>query len=166
MFKELAPVLRHRAVLMTITSTEDDQIRVNVVPKKLKDDENKALTTPLTVTGAAEELDAELGQTLVDFVGSHLQLKNTLVQAKADMDAAAKAAQAEARAKTKTPATERNERYHCLEAVGAAGQACGTGPAASSEDRESVRHAGGASAGSGRPAGDGRRGRYPRRDQG
>jgi hypothetical protein len=38
-----------------------------------------------------------------DFVGSHLQLKNTLVQAKADMDAAAKAAQAEARAKTKTP---------------------------------------------------------------
>jgi hypothetical protein len=39
MFNELAPVLRHRAVLMTITSTEDDQIRVNVVPKKLKDDE-------------------------------------------------------------------------------------------------------------------------------
>jgi PRTRC genetic system protein E len=88
---------------MTITSTEDDQIRVNVVPKKLKDDENKALTTPFTVTATAEELDAELGQTLVDFVGSHLQLKNTLAQAKADMDAAAKAAQAEARAKTKTP---------------------------------------------------------------
>jgi PRTRC genetic system protein E len=103
MFKELAPVLRHRAVLMTITSTENDQIRVNVVPKKLKDDENKALTTPLTVTGTAEELDAELGQTLVDFVGSHLQLKNTLKQAKEDMDAAAKAAQAEARAKSKAP---------------------------------------------------------------
>jgi len=89
---------------MTITSTEEDQIRVNIVPKKLKDDENKALTTPLTVTGTAEELDSELGQTLVDFVGSHLQLKNTLVQAKADMDAAAKTAQAEARTKTKTPA--------------------------------------------------------------
>jgi PRTRC genetic system protein E len=102
MFKELVPVLRHRAVLMTITSTEDDQIRVNVVPKKLKDDENKALTTPLTVIGTAEELDAELGSTLVDFVGSHLQLKNTLTQAKADMEAAAKAAQAEVRAKTKT----------------------------------------------------------------
>jgi PRTRC genetic system protein E len=103
MFKELAPVLRHRAVLMTITSTEEDQIRVNIVPKKLKDDENIALTTPLTVTGTAEELDSELGQTLVDFVGSHLQLKNTLAQAKADMDAAAKTAQAEARAKAKTP---------------------------------------------------------------
>lgn len=103
MFKELAPVLRHRAVLMTITSTEDDQIRVNVVPKKLKDDENKALTTPITVTGTAKELDAELGPTLVDFVASHLQLKNTLTQAKADMDAAAKAAQADARSKSKTP---------------------------------------------------------------
>lgn len=102
MFKELAPVLRHRAVLMTITPIEDDQIRVNVVPKKLKDDENKALTTPLTVTGTAEELDAELGSTLVDFVASHLQLKNTLKQAKADMEEAAKAAQAEARAKSKT----------------------------------------------------------------
>lgn len=101
MFKELAPVLRHRAVLMTITFTEDDQIRVNVVPKKLKDDENKALTTPLTVTGTAEELDAELGSTLVDFVASHLQLKNTLKQAKEEMEEAAKAAQAEARAKSK-----------------------------------------------------------------
>jgi PRTRC genetic system protein E len=103
MFKELAPVLRHRAVLMTITYTENDQIRVNIVPKKLKDDESRALTTPLTVTGTAEELDAELGQTLLEFVGSHLRLKNTLVQAKEDMDAAAKAAQAEARAKAKTP---------------------------------------------------------------
>ncbi|HEX4030947.1 MAG TPA: PRTRC system protein E [Terracidiphilus sp.] len=103
MFKELAPVLRHRAVLMTITFAEDDQIRVNVVPKKLKDDENKALTTPLTITGTAEELDAELGPTLVDFVAAHLQLKNTLKQAKEEMDDAAKAAQAEARSKSKTP---------------------------------------------------------------
>lgn len=101
MFKELSPVLRHRAVLMTITFTEDDQIRVNVVPKKLKDDENKALTTPLTITGTAEELDTELGPTLVNFVAAHLQLKNTLKQAKEEMDAAAKAAQAEARSKSK-----------------------------------------------------------------
>jgi PRTRC genetic system protein E len=103
MFKELAPILPHRAVLMTITFTEEDQIRVNVVPKKLKNDENNALTTPITVTGTAEELDAEFGQTLVNFVGSHLRLKNTLETAKTEMDAAAKAAQAEARARTKTP---------------------------------------------------------------
>ena len=103
MFKELVPILRHRAVLMTITFIDEDQIRVNVVPKKLKDGENNALTTPVTVTGTAEELDAELGPTLVNFVGAHIQLKNTLESAKADMDAAAKAAQAEARSKTKTP---------------------------------------------------------------
>jgi len=101
MFKELLPILRHRAVLMTITLAGDDEIRVNVVPKKLKNDENNALTTPLTVTATADQLDAELGATLVDFVGSHLQLKNTLQQAKADMEAAAKAAQAEAREKQK-----------------------------------------------------------------
>jgi PRTRC genetic system protein E len=101
MFKELALILRHRAVLMTITFIEEDQIRVNVVPKKIKDGENNALTTPLTVTGTAEELDTEFAPTLVNFVGAHLQLKNTLESAKADMDAAAKAAQAEARAKSK-----------------------------------------------------------------
>lgn len=104
MFRELAPFLRHRAVLLTVTHLEHDQIRVNVVPKKLKDGENEALTTPLSVTGTAEELDAELPKTLTDFVGAHLQLSNSLESAKAQMEAAAKAAQAEARNKTKTPA--------------------------------------------------------------
>lgn len=104
MFKELVPVLRHRAVLMTVTLLEEDQIRVNVVPKKLKDGDNDALSTPLSVTGSAEELDAQLSSTLVNFAGAHLQLKNTLEKAKAEMDAAAKTAQAEARSKAKTPA--------------------------------------------------------------
>jgi PRTRC genetic system protein E len=103
MFKELAPYLRQRAVLLTVTSIEEDQIRVNVIPQKLKDGENAALTTPLTVTGTAEELDRDLPATLVDFVSAHLQLRNTLDRAKAEMDAAAKTAQAEARSKTKAP---------------------------------------------------------------
>ena len=105
MFKELAPYLRQRAVLLTVTQLEDDQIRVNVIPQKLKDGENAALTTPLTVTGTANELDQDLPATLVSFVSAHLQLKNTLDQAKAEMDAAAKTARAEARSKSKTPAT-------------------------------------------------------------
>jgi hypothetical protein len=41
MFKELAPYLRQRAVLLTVTHLEHDQIRVNVVPKKLKDAETR-----------------------------------------------------------------------------------------------------------------------------
>jgi PRTRC genetic system protein E len=102
MFKELVPILRNRAVLMTATALDDDQIRVNVVPKKMKDGDHDALTTPLSVTGTAEELDAQLAATLVGFVASHLQMKNALEKAKADMDAATKAAQAEARAKSKT----------------------------------------------------------------
>jgi PRTRC genetic system protein E len=104
MFKELAPFLRQRAVLLTVTHLEEDQIRVNVVPQKLKDGENNALMTPLTVTGTAEDLDRDLPATIVDFVSSHLQLKNTLNRAKEEMDAAAKAAQAEARSKAKAPA--------------------------------------------------------------
>ena len=106
MFKELVPVLRDRAVLLTVTLVDADQIRVNIVPKKLKDGDNDALTTPLSVTGTAEDLDAELSTTIISFVGSHLQMKNTLEKAKAEMDAASKAAQAEARAKAKTPASK------------------------------------------------------------
>ena len=105
MFKELVPILRNRAVLMTATALDDDQIRVNVVPKKIKDGDHDALTTPLSVTGTAEELDTQLAATLVGFVASHLQMKNALEKAKADMDAATKAVQAEARAKSKTTPT-------------------------------------------------------------
>jgi PRTRC genetic system protein E len=105
MFKELVPILRSRAVLMTATALDDDQIRVNVVPKKMKDGDHDALTTPLSVTGTAEELDTQLAATLVGFVASHLQMKNALEKAKADMDAATKAVQAEARAKSKTTPT-------------------------------------------------------------
>jgi PRTRC genetic system protein E len=85
MFKELAPYLRQRAVLLTVTRLEEDQIRVNVIPQKLKDGENAALTTPLTVTGTAEELDRDLPATLVGFVASHLQLKNTLDRAQSEI---------------------------------------------------------------------------------
>ena len=106
MFKELAPLLRQRAVLLTVTHLEDDQIRVNVIPQRIKDSENAALTTPLTVTGKAEELDLELPATLVNFVSAHLGLKNTLDRARDEMDTAAKAAQAEARSKSKSAGTK------------------------------------------------------------
>ncbi len=106
MFKELAPYLRQRAVLLTVTHLGEDQIRVNVIPQKLKEGENAALTTPLTVSGPVEELDRDLPATLVNFVAAHLELKNTLDRAKAEMDAAAKTAQAEARSKSKTAATK------------------------------------------------------------
>jgi PRTRC genetic system protein E len=109
MFKELAPYLRQRAVLLTVTRLEDDQISVNIIPKKLQEGENTALTTPFKLTGTAEELDRDLPSSIVDFVAAHLQLKSTLERAKAEMDAAGKAAQAEARAK-KLPAKKEQPR--------------------------------------------------------
>jgi PRTRC genetic system protein E len=103
MFKELVPLLRNRVVLMTLALVEDDNIRVSVVPKKIKEDENDALTIPVSITGTAEDLETRLGSELVRYTGSHLQLASTLVQVQAEMDAAAKAAKAEAQSKSKSP---------------------------------------------------------------
>jgi PRTRC genetic system protein E len=108
MFKELAPLVRHRAVLFTLTHVEDDQFRVNVIPKKTTDGENDALTTPVSVTGTVEELDKELPQTLLHFVSSHLELKNSLEQAKAEMEEASKAARAEAKKKPGSQITKKD----------------------------------------------------------
>jgi PRTRC genetic system protein E len=99
MFKELGPLLRQRTVVMILTRLEDDTIRVNVIPRKLNESENNALTTPLSVAGTADELDADLPSALVQFVGAHLELRNTLETAKDQMAVAAKAAKAEARSK-------------------------------------------------------------------
>jgi PRTRC genetic system protein E len=102
MFQQLVPLLRQRSVLLTLTLLEEDQIRVNVIPKRLADSENTALATPMSFTGTAEELDTQLPSALVSYVASHLDLKNTLEKAKEEMAAAAKAAQEEARNKSKS----------------------------------------------------------------
>ena len=108
MFKELAPLVRHRAVLFTVSHVEDDQFRVNVIPKKITEGENDALTTPVSVTGTVEDLDRELPQTLLHFVSSHLELKNSLERAKAEMEEASKAARAEARKKSGSQVTKKD----------------------------------------------------------
>jgi PRTRC genetic system protein E len=108
MFKELAPLVRHRAVLFTVTHIEEDQFRVNVIPKKITDAESNALTTPVSVTGTVDDLDRELPQTLLHFVSSHLELKNTLERAKAELEEASKTARAEARKKSANQATRKD----------------------------------------------------------
>ncbi|HZC24667.1 MAG TPA: PRTRC system protein E [Candidatus Binatia bacterium] len=91
MFVELIPLLKQRTLLITVARL-DEKLKVNVIPAKLRDGEDQALTTPLTYTGSPEELDAELGKHLASYVDSHLALGSTLTEAKAEMDAAAKAA--------------------------------------------------------------------------
>ena len=108
MFKELAPLLRDRAVLFTVSHVEDDKFRVNIIPKKVSDGENDALSTPVSVTGTVEDLDRELPHTLLHFVSSHLELKNTLERAKAEMEEASKAAKAEARKKSGNQTTKKD----------------------------------------------------------
>jgi PRTRC genetic system protein E len=105
MFAELMPLLRKRRLLLTISLVEGDTVRATVVPQKACDTEDNALTTPLAITGTAEELDRDLPQQLVEFTGAHLQLQSTLASAKAEMDAAAKAAREEARKKTSKPSS-------------------------------------------------------------
>ena len=91
MFIELMPLLKERTLLITVARV-DEKVRVNVIPAKVKEGEDHALTTPLSFTGSAEELDSELGRHLASYVDSHLTLGSTLAEAKAEMDAAAKAA--------------------------------------------------------------------------
>ena len=100
MFVELMPLLAGRTVMITVAREDDRTLRVNVIPTmKPGSTENPALTTPLSYTGAPEELDAELGKQLSTYAESHHALGSTLASAKAEMDAAAKAAQEEARKK-------------------------------------------------------------------
>ena len=54
MFVELMPLLAGRAVLITLAKADDKALRVNVIPAQAKADENPALSTPLTYTGATE----------------------------------------------------------------------------------------------------------------
>jgi len=79
--------------------------RATVLPQKASDTDNNAITTPLAITGTAEELDRDLPQQLVEFVGAHLQLQSTLTSAKAEMDAAARAVREEARKKSSKPSS-------------------------------------------------------------
>ncbi|MGB6131382.1 MAG: PRTRC system protein E [Acidobacteriaceae bacterium] len=112
MFKELAPLVRHRAVLFTVSHVEDDKFRVNVIPKKIADGENDGLTTAVSVTGTVEDLDRELPETLLHFVSSHLELKNSLERAKEEMEEASKAARAEARKKSGSQITKKDPAGH------------------------------------------------------
>jgi len=67
-----------------------------------------ALTTPVGITGTVEDLDRELPQTLLHFVSSHLELKNSLERAKEEMEEASKAARAEARKKSGSQITKKD----------------------------------------------------------
>jgi PRTRC genetic system protein E len=97
MFTELLPILRNRPVMLTIALVNDQAIRVNVIPKRLKEGDSGdcALTTPLTITGTPEELDREFSGQLVAFTGSFVRLGSNLSEIEAEHATAVKAVEAE-----------------------------------------------------------------------
>ena len=97
MFVELLPILKNRPVMLTVALVNDQAIRVNVIPKRLKDGDSgdDALTTPLTITGTPEELDREFASQLVGFTGSFVKLGSNLSEIEAAHATAVKAVEAE-----------------------------------------------------------------------
>jgi PRTRC genetic system protein E len=75
----------------------DQAIRINVIPKRLKDGDSgdDALTTPLTITGTPEELDREFAAQLIGFTGSFVKLGSNLSEIEAAHATAVKAVEAE-----------------------------------------------------------------------
>ena len=101
LFTQLEPLLAHRAVLITISKLEADQLQVNICPRQLKESENSALTIPLSVTGTAGELDADLVARISSFVASHVGLNTNLAEIEKEIAEAEKASREEAKKKHK-----------------------------------------------------------------
>lgn len=103
LFSQLLPLLGQRAVLITVSQIDDgDRLQVNICPRQLKEGENHALTTPLSVTGSAAELDTDLVSQVSTFVASHVGLHSTLTAIEKELAEAEKNAREEAKKKQKT----------------------------------------------------------------
>lgn len=106
MFTELMPLIEKRTITITVSALKQGCIRVNVVPSVLAEDSkvnekigysNKdkiaqvpesavhALTTPLSLTGGPDELDAQLTEQLKSFVDSHVALQRSVDSARQEI---------------------------------------------------------------------------------
>ena len=101
-FVQLMPMLADRTLLLIVSKADDQHLTLSVVPKRMKEGENAALTTPLCCTGTPEELDRDLPTQLRDFVAGHLALSNNLAQIQREREEAEKAAREELKKKQKT----------------------------------------------------------------
>jgi len=97
MFTELAPLLADRTLLLTLSAAPGGTIRVNVIPKCRKENDaaEKALTTPLSVTGTAAELDRHFPAQLTSYVQSIIETDSTLNHIREAHKAAVKELEAE-----------------------------------------------------------------------
>jgi len=101
-FVQLMPMLAERTLMLIVAKVDEQHLTLSVVPKRMKEGENAALTTPLCCTGTPEELDRDLPAQLRDFVAGHLALSNNLAQIQREREEAEKAAREELKKKQKT----------------------------------------------------------------
>ena len=131
MFTELLPLLKLRSLTITVASVEGEQIRVNVVPHARPEDKRtneqinyshksevapvpeealKALTTPVSITGTAEEIDEKFPGILTNYVDSHTGLQTSLDQASSEISTAVKAIDERNKAKAKDKQAKKDEK--------------------------------------------------------
>jgi PRTRC genetic system protein E len=91
LFQGLAPLLANRTVILTVSASGTGQVTLNVIPKKVKDDESDALTTALCITASPEELDRDLPAQLREFTNVHAKAACNIQRVKDELAAAEKA---------------------------------------------------------------------------
>ncbi len=131
MFTELKKLISRRSLTITVAVLDDEQVRVNVVPHarladskvneqikysnksevaSVPEEAIKALTTPISITGTAEEIDAKFPAILCEYVESHVQLQETLDRASSEIAEAVKAIDDRNKAKTKDKTVKKEEK--------------------------------------------------------
>lgn len=131
MFTEIKKLIAKRSLTITVSMLDNVQIRVNVVPHARPEDKKvneqlsysnknevvsvpekaiKALTTPLSITGTAEEIDEKLPGVLLQYVDSHVQLQNSLDQANNEIAEAVKAIDERNKAKAKGKTAKKDDK--------------------------------------------------------
>ena len=91
LFQGLAPLLVNRTVIVTVAADSKGLLTLNVIPKKVKDDESDALTTALCITASPEDLDRDLAAQLRDFTDAHAKAATNIQKVKDELAAAEKA---------------------------------------------------------------------------
>ncbi len=99
MFVELLPLLGERTVMITVSRTSQNSIRVNFIPSRKKEDENAGLATPTELLWDAGGTGSRAWEEPRVLCGRESPASNSLTEAKAEMEAAAKAARDQVRAK-------------------------------------------------------------------
>src|SRR5215471_21293305 len=98
-FVQLMPLLADRTLMVIVSKADDQHLTVSVVPKRMKDGESPALSTPLCCTGTADELDRDLPSHLKQFVAGQVTLSNNLAQIQREREEAEKSAREELKKK-------------------------------------------------------------------